>query len=378
MLENPSAGPRLGLYFVVLALLACESAVTYDDPNGDAGPRGLTTASKAAEENSSASPASTLALPPGLGGEAERTAEGGEEERPTGAGGMPPSEDLLAAGGAHTTTPALPPAVAGTDSATATTSDADAMGGSDEPVAAPSLDAGQTPSNEPEPSPDASTPSVAPGPDLTSFTLVVIGSSTSAGEGASSGSRGWVSLLEATLGEQVQGSFTLRNLSVGGYSSSSLLPNSGSNGNIDDALDLDPNLVLVALAGSNDLSGGVSQDTFLSRMYTLQDAATQAGVPIFFVSTAPKDLGQGERRALKAWADQMAIEFDPCAIPDIASEHSPCFINVFSALANESLGIARELGAGDGIHLNDAGHAVVFEVAKRVVTPYVCSRTLCE
>ncbi|HEY3497804.1 MAG TPA: SGNH/GDSL hydrolase family protein, partial [Polyangiaceae bacterium] len=204
----------------------------------------------------------------------------------------------------------------------------------------------------------------------------VIGSSTAAGEGASSSSRGWVSLLASALEDRVAGSFSSRNLSVGGYTTSNLVPGSSSSGSIDDALDLEPNLVIVALAGSNDLSNGVSTETFLDRLGAIRDAGVDAGIPVFFVSTAPKDLSDDEQQALADWTDEMRDAFGSCWTPDDAS-YAPCFIDIFDALANSSLGIADEYGSGDGIHLNDAGHARIFEIAEAIVEPYVCSMTAC-
>jgi lysophospholipase L1-like esterase len=204
----------------------------------------------------------------------------------------------------------------------------------------------------------------------------VLGSSTAAGEGASS-SRGWVDLLERALDERVTGSFELANLASGGYTTANLLPDSGSSGSIDEAIERAPDLVVVALAGSNDLSNGVSTSTFLSRLATIRDAAVAAGIPVFFLSTAPKDLSDEEQRTLSDWGEAIGQEFGTCWTPD-DPQHSPCFIDIFGALANSSLGIAEEYGAGDGIHLNDAGHARIFEVAEPIVREYVCSMTACE
>lgn len=213
-------------------------------------------------------------------------------------------------------------------------------------------------------------------PSLESFTLAVIGSSTAAGEGASRSSLGWVSLLASELEDRVVGDFVSKNLSVGGYATSNLMPGSNSNGNIDDAVEEAPNLIIVALAGSNDLSNGVSTETFLDRLATIRDIAVEAGIPVFFVSTAPKDLSDDEREALLEWTNQMRQEFDTCWTPG-ADSYSPCLIDVFEALANSSLGIADEFGSGDGIHLNDAGHQRLFEIAEGVVGSYVCSLTAC-
>ncbi|HWP05993.1 MAG TPA: SGNH/GDSL hydrolase family protein [Polyangiaceae bacterium] len=215
------------------------------------------------------------------------------------------------------------------------------------------------------------------GPVLTSFKLAVVGSSTAAGEGASSSSKGWVSLLASSLDTTVSGDFSASNLAVGGYTTSELLPDSGADGSIDDAIDRNPNLIIVALAGSNDLSAGTSTETFLARLTTLRDHARDAGIPVFFVSTAPKDLSTSEKQTLQAWGEQMKTKFSSCWVPGQSNDYSPCFIDIFELLANDSLGVASEYSAGDGIHLNDAGHEVIFEAARGIVEPYVCSRTAC-
>ena len=214
-------------------------------------------------------------------------------------------------------------------------------------------------------------------PMLTSFKLTVIGSSTAAGEGASSSAKSWVGLLARSLDDAVVPTFNSSNLAAGGYTTVELLPGSNADGSIDDAISGRPNLILVSLAGSNDLSAGTSQSTFLSRLTSMRDAAQAAGVPVFFVSTAPKDLSDSERRALRDWATAMSTTFATCWVPERATAYGPCFIDIFAPLANASLGVASAYGAGDGIHLNDAGHARIFEAAEAIVKPYVCSRVAC-
>jgi len=212
---------------------------------------------------------------------------------------------------------------------------------------------------------------------LTSFKLTVIGSSTAAGEGASSSAKSWFALLARSLDDAVVPTFSSSNLAVGGYTTVELLPGSNADGSIDDAISGRPNLILVSLAGSNDLSAGTSQSTFLSRLTSVRDTAQAAGVPVFFVSTAPKDLSDSERRELRDWATAMSTTFATCWVPERATAYEPCFIDIFAPLANASLGVASAYGAGDGIHLNDAGHAKIFEVADAIVKPYVCSRVAC-
>lgn len=109
----------------------------------------------------------------------------------------------------------------------------------------------------------------------------------------------------------------------------------------------------------------------------MRDTANDAGIPIFFLSTAPKDLSQQEREALRDWALAMGDAFEPCWVPQ-AGDYAPCFIDVFGPLANGSLGIRSNYGAGDGIHLNDDGHAAIFEVVEPIVSAYICSVAACD
>jgi lysophospholipase L1-like esterase len=175
----------------------------------------------------------------------------------------------------------------------------------------------------------------------------------------------------------VAGDSFVVNLAQGGYTTVELLPESGADGGIDDAIAEEPNLIVLSLAGSNDLSAGTSTNTFMTRLTTIRDAAVDAGIPIFFVSTAPKDLSTPERETLRDWAEEMGERFSTCWVPGGSGEHSPCFVDIFGTLANSSLGVAAEYGAGDGIHLNDAGHAAIHEAASAVIEPYVCSMTAC-
>jgi lysophospholipase L1-like esterase len=214
-------------------------------------------------------------------------------------------------------------------------------------------------------------------PTLDAFELVVIGSSTAAGEGASSDDRGWVSLLDDALEQASSAEITTVNLARGGYTTSELASGSNADGNIDDAIEREPHLIVVSLAGSNDLSAGTSESEFISRLSELGELATEAEIPVFFLSTAPKDLGTSEREELRDWAEAMGDEFGSCWAPGVTGNYSPCFVDIFEPLSNDNLGIDDQYGSGDGIHLNDAGHERIFEVTEPVIRAYVCSLTAC-
>ena len=184
----------------------------------------------------------------------------------------------------------------------------------------------------------------------------------------------WVGLLTNSL--SAAATVDVVNLAAGGYTTLELLPGSGAFGSIDEAISEQPDLIIVALAGSNDLPIGTTTATYLSRLTQVRDAARAAGIPTFFVSTAPKDLDDEERFLLAEWGEQMRASFSTCWVP-ANNAYSPCFIDIFADLANADQGIRSQYNSGDGIHLNDAGHRVIFENAVEIVRPYMCTTTVC-
>jgi lysophospholipase L1-like esterase len=212
---------------------------------------------------------------------------------------------------------------------------------------------------------------------LPSFHISVIGSSTASGFGASSGTLAWASLLEASLNERVTTRVTTSNLAVGGYTAYDLAPGSGTAGSIDNAISEKPDLIIVALAGSNDLDGTITTEFFISQLVALRETAKAAGIPTFFMGTLPKNFTDDNRRLLVAFDRAMASEFGACWIPGTSKPYAPCYIHVFESLADSALGLAPEYDSGDGQHPNDAGHAVLFQAAAAIVEPYVCSKTSC-
>jgi acyl-CoA thioesterase I len=208
------------------------------------------------------------------------------------------------------------------------------------------------------------------------FKLAVIGSSTAAGFGASNDESSWVARLESSLVAAVTAGVSVSNLAVGGYSGYDLMPGSGASGSIDVAILERPDLILVGLAGSNDLVADITSTIFIDQLTTLRDTARAAGIPTFFVGTLPKNMSTADRELLALWNDQMAVNFSACWISDATPAYSPCFIDVFDQLADASLGIAVALDSGDG-HPNDAGHGILFDSADKIIKPYVCTRTQC-
>jgi acyl-CoA thioesterase-1 len=194
-----------------------------------------------------------------------------------------------------------------------------------------------------------------PPPLVTPGTWVVLGSSTAAGVGASAG-QGWVDRLAAQV---LPRAVTLENLARSGAVTYEALPTGSMPPpdrpapdpllNIDRALSFAPKLVILSFP-TNDTAAGYSRNETLDNLRLLRERARTAGVAVMLLSTQPRDAFDGTQRAQLA-----AIDLDAAAL------FGTCFIALREALSDGAGQIAAAYSAGDGIHLNDAGHQLVYE-----------------
>lgn len=210
------------------------------------------------------------------------------------------------------------------------------------------------------PPPPSPLPLVAPGD------WVVLGSSTAAGVGASAG-RSWVARLAAEHAGRAVG---VHNLARSGLLTPQALPVSAPAGgsrpapdptlNIDRALSLNPKLVLLSFP-TNDTASGYPPAETIANLRSLRRRATEAGVATLLLGTQPRDALNAAGRAALAEIDRDARD-------------DPCFVPLFDALVDAEGRIAARYAAGDGIHLNDAGHALVLERVQAVLNGGRCVR----
>jgi lysophospholipase L1-like esterase len=185
----------------------------------------------------------------------------------------------------------------------------------------------------------------------------VIGSSTAAGYGAQY--RPWVAILRDTYSSA---SVTVANLALAGTTTYSGLPfgtpipsgrpapQAGSN--VDAALSYQPKALVVSYP-TNDTAYGYGVDETVSNLIAIRNHATARGVPVIVVSTQPRNLSYAQLSQLQQIDDR------------VSGLVSPCFVAVRTALAGPDGRLAPAYDSGDGVHPNDAGHAVI---AARVVS----------
>jgi sugar lactone lactonase YvrE len=188
--------------------------------------------------------------------------------------------------------------------------------------------------------------------------IVVLGSSTSAGTGATTPDSAWVWRYRAYI-KGLDANAVVVNLAVGGYTTYNVMPTgytppSGRPApnpftNITRALAYRPWAIIVNMP-SNDVTNGYTVAEQLANYDTLRARAAGQGVPIWITTSQPRNLTDPLQR------DQLRIMAD-----STNSRYAPYAIDVYHDLAAADGTILPLYSFGDGIHINNAGHYVVYQ-----------------
>lgn len=190
--------------------------------------------------------------------------------------------------------------------------------------------------------------------------IVVLGSSTAYGIGPRDRSNIWVSRYRTYL-QSLNPQNDVVNLAVPGFSTYEVLPTayeppprrppSDPEHNVTQALASRPSAIIVNLP-SNDVARGYSVGEQMQNYRMLRDAAAAAGVALWLTTPQPRNLDETGRGALQELRRAMQQEF------------GSRLIDFWTGIAAGDGSIPPEYDSGDGIHLNDAAHAIL---AGRVV-----------
>ncbi|HEV2478410.1 MAG TPA: SGNH/GDSL hydrolase family protein [Puia sp.] len=210
--------------------------------------------------------------------------------------------------------------------------------------------------------------------------LGIIGSSTAAGEGASSFDSSWVAIttryykglgeLTRTIDSAVSGTTTWDGMPSsfkppGGLNPAPDTPN--PNHNVTKILQLGSDVVIVGYP-SNDIAFGFTLTQYLANLRTIYDSVVAAGKVAWITTTQPRDDISPSLR-------QLALQ----GRDSILSEFPQRSLNFWDPVVDPSnLGILAKYSFGDGIHLNNAGHAAIALVAENagIMTPSPLPLTL--
>ena len=184
--------------------------------------------------------------------------------------------------------------------------------------------------------------------------IVVLGASTAAGTGATPLDSSWVNRFSAILA--TNNSAQVINLANGGYTTFHAMPNGfrrpkrpvvDTAKNISKTLTLRPNLVLITFP-SNDVANGYSNEEILANYSRMAQLLDSAKIAYIIFGSQPRNLSsESERQRLKNVNEQTKLKF---------SSH---FNDYYDQLASPTNTIKIQYSFGDGVHLNNSGHAVI-------------------
>ncbi|MFD1258370.1 SGNH/GDSL hydrolase family protein [Mucilaginibacter terrae] len=192
----------------------------------------------------------------------------------------------------------------------------------------------------------------------TTKTIVVLGSSTAAGFGATKADSCWAGRLNGRLLTDKKG-FKVVNLGVGGYTTYQLLPTSiapkpmrpavDTNKNVTAALKFRPALIIINLP-SNDVGANFRDEEIMLNYRAIVRLIASNNIPYIITGTQPRNfVTVQQRKRLKTLNDKMISGF-PGHIVDYLRK-----------LSTPTYGLYKTYSAGDGIHLNNNGHKVVYQ-----------------
>lgn len=199
--------------------------------------------------------------------------------------------------------------------------------------------------------------------------IVVLGSSTAAGTGVSHPDSAWVNRYNNYL-KVLNPKNEVINLAKGGYTTFHILPkgtntpenrpNPDTSRNITMALSHKPDAIIINLP-SNDAAKGFSVNEQLANYKTVLTDANAANVPVWIATTQGRNL-------------------NPKGLENLCEMRDSTFTHYGEKAINFWLDIGQAKGtlnitydSGDGIHLNDKGHKILFD---RVVSEGIYEHVL--
>ena len=196
--------------------------------------------------------------------------------------------------------------------------------------------------------------------------IVVLGSSTSAGTGANPPDSAYVNRVRAHIAS-VDTTYKVLNLAVGGFTSYHVMPTSfvppggrptpRATNNITYALEYNPKAIFINLP-SNDAASSYPLSEQIANYDTLVAVANRSNVKLWITTTQPRNLSsQAQLDLLTGMRDS------------VFSRYAPYAVDFWTTLAQPNGFIVPEFNSGDGIHLNNAGHRLLYQRAIEVILP---------
>ncbi|MBP6214795.1 MAG: SGNH/GDSL hydrolase family protein [Chitinophagaceae bacterium] len=192
--------------------------------------------------------------------------------------------------------------------------------------------------------------------------VVIMGSSTAAGQGASTPTASWVGRLQTHFRQNNNDGLdtTVTSIARSGHTSYDQMPTDfvpsipgrplpDPNHNVTRALSFSPDVIIINLP-TNDIANGYTKKENMDNFRTMYQAITAANAKCYITTSQPRSLSVALRDSLKTLADSVRNNFGLYSIDfwtDLVSTDGLNFIR-------------PEVSVGDGIHINDLGHNYVF------------------
>jgi len=184
---------------------------------------------------------------------------------------------------------------------------------------------------------------------------LVLGSSTAAGVGASAG-MGWAARLDAALRDR---GARVDNRARSGASTYQALPADAPRPTTRPATDpaqdvavalLTRPRVMVLAFPSNDAMLGYGAAETTANLLLMHERARAAGTAVLVLSSQPRDDAPAAAREAMIASDR-----------SLSAALGACFVDLRADLSGPDGNIASAYAAGDGVHLNNDGHGIVFQ-----------------
>lgn len=186
-------------------------------------------------------------------------------------------------------------------------------------------------------------------------TIVILGSSTAAGVGANPIDSSWANIVQSTVNSSGKKAIFI-NLGLQDYTTYDVMPNGfrcadrpnpDTARNISKALFYKPSLVMINLP-TNDIALNYSDQEILNNYQKLTSVLDSAQVKYIIFSTQPRNFSDANQRLRLSTLNNKLI-----------SKYHGNINDFLGQLSTPDFDIAEIYSAGDGIHLNNAGHRVI-------------------
>jgi acyl-CoA thioesterase I len=195
---------------------------------------------------------------------------------------------------------------------------------------------------------------------------VIMGSSTAAGTGASTSAKSWAGLLQAGIAANnllvvniaKTGATTYEGLATSSPPVAGQ-PSPDPTVNVTAALAQSPKALLLSYP-TNDTALDYSATETVGNLLAIRAAAVAANVRVIVLSTQPRDLSPAQLARL--------VEIDDAMSAAVGA----CFVAVRTDLAGVDSKLNTSYDSGDGIHPNDAGHALIHQRVRALIDTGSC------